>query len=55
VNKREAQIYIKKHKETEKIYTESEGVVSKLGGLYPPLGGGCKNITAAHKKYSLRG
>jgi len=39
VNMRKAQIYIKNIKKT-KIYTElGGGVVSQLGGIYPPLGG----------------
>jgi len=36
---RKAQIYIKKQKKTEKITLSWGGVVSQLGGQYPPLGG----------------
>jgi len=45
VNICEEQIYIEQHLKKRKNYTESGGggVVSQLGGLYPP--GGCTNIT----------
>jgi len=46
VNMREAQIYIKKHKETENIPVSRRGVVSQLGVFTPERKGGCKNITA---------
>jgi len=39
---RKAQIDIKKHFKTEKIYTELGGVVSQLRGSIPPIGGGVK-------------
>jgi len=43
---REAQIYIKKHLKKDQInLCWGGGVVSQLGDLYPPRGGG-KNITA---------
>jgi len=42
----EAQIYIINRKQTEKITLSRGGVcvgvVSKVGGLYPPIGAGCK-------------
>jgi len=36
VNMCEAQIYIKKQKKTETNTVSRGGVVSQLGGLYPP-------------------
>jgi len=45
---RKAQIYIKKHEKTLKN-RKNWGVSSpNWGGIYPPLGGGCKNITVSN-------
>jgi len=43
VNIREAQIYIKKQKQLQKV---GRGVVSQLGDLYSLVG--CKNITRSN-------